>query len=43
MTAQTFEAAYKESFSDIVVTPIIKNELGDSGGVFGAAMIKDHI
>ena len=37
------EAAYKESFSDIVVTPIIKNELGDSGGVFGAAMIKDHI
>ena len=37
------EAAYKESFSEIVVTPIIKNKLGDSGGVFGAAMIKDHI
>ena len=37
------KAAYKESFSDIVVTPIIKNKLGDSSGVFGAAMIMDHI
>ena len=37
------KAAYKESFSDVVVTPIIKNKLGDSSGVFGAAMIMDHI
>ena len=37
------QAAYKESFSEIVRTPILKNKLGDSGGVFGAAMIVDHI
>ncbi len=37
------EAAYKKSFSDVVVSPIIKNKLGDSSGVFGAAMIMDHI
>ena len=37
------KAAYKESFSDVVVSPIIKNKLGDSSGVFGAAMIMDHI
>ena len=36
-------AVYKESFSEVVRTPIIKNKLGDSGGVFGAAMIMDHI
>ena len=37
------KAAYKESFSDVVVSPSIKNKLGDSSGVFGAAMIMDHI
>ena len=37
------QAAYKESFSEIVRTPILKNKLGDSGGVFGAAMIVDNI
>ena len=37
------QATYKESFSEVVRTPIIKNKLGDSGGVFGAAMIMDHI
>ena len=37
------KATYKESFSEVVRTPIIKNKLGDSGGVFGAAMIMDHI
>ena len=37
------QTAYKESFSEVVRTPIIKNKLGDSGGVFGAAMIMDHI
>jgi len=30
---------YKKVFSDIVDTPIIKNELGDSAGVFGACML----
>jgi len=25
------------------VTPIIKNKLGDSAGVFGAAMLGDYI
>ena len=37
------QAVYKESFSEVVRTPIIKNKLGASGGVFGAAMIMDHI
>ena len=37
------QAVYKESFSEVVRTPIIKNKLGDSGGVFVAAMIMDHI
>ena len=37
------QTAYKESFSEVVRTPIIKNKLGDSGGVFGVAMIMDHI
>jgi len=30
---------YKKVFSDIVDTPITKNELGDSAGVFGACML----
>jgi len=30
---------YEKVFSDIVDTPIIKNELGDSAGVFGACML----
>jgi fructokinase len=33
------DAAYHASFSDNMVTPIIKNKLGDSAGVFGAAML----
>jgi len=37
------ESAYSETFSEIVSTPILKNKLGDSGGVFGAAMLADHI
>ena len=37
------ESAYNETFSEIVSTPILKNKLGDSGGVFGAAMLADHI
>ena len=32
-------AVYDEVFSDIVDTPIVKNELGDSAGVFGACML----
>ena len=30
---------YEKVFSDIVDTPILKNELGDSAGVFGACML----
>ena len=30
---------YQKVFSDIVDTPILKNSLGDSAGVFGAAML----
>ena len=33
------ESVYKETFSKIVRTPILKNKLGDSAGVFGAAML----
>jgi len=32
-------AVYDNVFSDIIDTPIIKNELGDSAGVFGACML----
>ncbi len=32
-------AVYEKVFSNIVDTPIVKNELGDSAGVFGACMI----
>ncbi len=35
------EAVYQSTFSDIMVTPILKNQLGDSAGVFGAAMLGD--
>ena len=30
---------YKKVFSDLIDTPIIKNALGDSAGVFGAALL----
>ena len=30
---------YDKVFSDLVDTPILKNNLGDSGGVFGAALL----
>ena len=33
----------KATFSKTVVTPILKNKLGDSAGVFGAAMLGDYI
>ena len=36
-------SAYKETFSETVVTPILKNKLGDSAGVFGAAMLMEKI
>ena len=32
-------AVYEKVFSDVVDTPIIKNELGDSAGVFGACLL----
>jgi len=33
------EAVYDKVFSDMVDTPILKNRLGDSAGVFGAALL----
>ena len=30
---------YNQVFSDLVDTPILKNSLGDSAGVFGAALL----
>tara|TARA_Y100000590_G_scaffold45689_1_gene48552 strand:- start:3763 stop:4632 length:870 start_codon:yes stop_codon:yes gene_type:complete len=32
-------SVYEKVFSDIVDTPIVKNKLGDSAGVFGACML----
>ena len=33
------DVVYEKVFSDIVDTPIVKNELGDSAGVFGACLL----
>ena len=33
------ESVYNKVFSDLVDTPILKNQLGDSAGVFGACML----
>jgi len=33
------ESIYSQVFSDLVDTPILKNKLGDSAGVFGACML----
>lgn len=33
------KSVYRNVFSDIVDTPIIRNKLGDSAGVFGAALL----
>ena len=33
------ESIYSKVFSDIIETPILKNKLGDSSGVFGAALL----
>ncbi|MGY5152492.1 MAG: ROK family protein [Candidatus Nitrosopumilus sp. bin_6a] len=33
------ESVYSKVFSDLVDTPILKNKLGDSAGVFGACML----
>lgn len=35
------DAVYKHVFSDYVKTPILKNALGDSAGVFGAALLEE--
>ncbi len=32
-------SVYEKVFSDVIDTPIVKNELGDSAGVFGACML----
>lgn len=33
------DAVYDKIFSDLVETPILKNQLGDSAGVFGASLL----
>ena len=33
------DAVYDKVFSDLVDTPILKNQLGDSAGVFGASLL----
>ena len=33
------DSVYEKVFSDLVDTPILKNELGDSAGVYGAALL----
>ena len=33
-------SVYDKVFSDLVDTPILKNNLGDSAGVFGAALLE---
>lgn len=35
------DAVCKYVYSDYIDTPILKNQLGDSGGVYGAAMLND--
>ena len=34
------DSVYSKVFSDLVETPILKNKLGDSAGVFGAAVLE---
>ena len=34
------KAVYEKEFSDLIETPILKNSLGDSAGVFGACLLK---
>ncbi len=40
--AEGKDAVYAEVFSKQVVTPILKNKLGDSAGVFGAALLGNN-
>ena len=35
------KAVYEKVFSDLVHTPILKNKLGDSAGVFGACLLNN--
>lgn len=35
------DSVYQKVFSDYIDTPILKNELGDSAGVFGAALLNN--
>jgi fructokinase len=37
------DSVYHKVFSDLVDTPILKNKLGDSAGVFGAALLQDLV
>jgi len=33
------DSVYDKVFSDLVDTPILKNKLGDSAGVYGASLL----
>jgi len=33
------QSVYDNVFSDVIDTPILQNKLGDSAGVFGAALL----
>ena len=37
------DSVYGKVFSDLVDTPILKNKLGDSAGVFGAALLQNLV
>jgi len=37
--SEGIKSVYQKVFSDVVDTPILKNSLGDSAGIFGAAML----
>jgi fructokinase len=37
------DSVYDKVFSDLVETPILKNQLGDSAGVFGASLLRQKL
>ncbi|MGI0057554.1 MAG: ROK family protein [Nitrosarchaeum sp.] len=37
------DSVYHKVFSDLIDTPILKNKLGDSAGVFGAALLQNLV
>ena len=39
--SEGIKAVQREVFSDYILTPILKNKLGDSAGVYGAALLRE--